>query len=33
MPSAGFKLTIPEIKQPQTYTLELTATGIGETLH
>jgi hypothetical protein len=29
MSTPGFDLVIPAIKQPQTYTLERTATGIG----
>jgi hypothetical protein len=35
MPLAGFKPTIPGIRPPQTYAVDLTATGIGRqnTLH
>jgi len=29
MPTAGFDPVIPAIEQPQTYSLERTATGIG----
>jgi len=29
MPSAEFEPAIPAIKQPRTYALDLTATGIG----
>jgi hypothetical protein len=29
MPSAGFELSIPATKLPQTYALDCTATGIG----
>jgi hypothetical protein len=30
MPSAGFEPAIPAIERSQTYTLERTATGIGD---
>jgi len=32
MPSAGFEVAIPVIKQPQTYALGSTVTGIGPLL-
>jgi hypothetical protein len=32
MPSAGFEPAIPAIDRPQTYTLDCTATGIGNIL-
>jgi hypothetical protein len=33
MPSAGFEPAIPAIEQPQTYSLDRTATGIGLYIH